>query len=135
MYDDTHNFITKDEFNSIKDLCAITNYNGEHYGATKKQIDDSDLYVIDINGIKYLLKHYDGKKIPMVIYIDSNKNVRRKRMEMRGDPIWKINDRLHYDEKAFHNVQDYAVETYVNNNDSINSIKDIAQKIYKEYFE
>ena len=134
-YDDTHTFVSKEDFNKIKNLCAVTNYNGELYGATRKQIDESDLYVIDVAGVDYLLKHYDGKRIPVVIYIDASENSRRKRMELRGDKNWKINGRLQYDKNAFKNVGDYAVETYVNNSDSISNIKDIAQKIYKEYFE
>ena len=135
VFDDAHIFVSEKKFNELESMCAITNYNGELYGATREQIDEADLYVIDVDGVEYLLKHYDGKKIPMVIYIDADEDVREERMLLRGDPKWKVHDRLTYDATAFENIQDYAVETYVNNGDSMSKIKDIAREIYGKYFE
>lgn len=135
VFDDAHIFVSEKKFNELENMCAVTNYNGELYGATREQIDEADLYVIDVDGVEYLLKHYDGKKIPMVIYIDANEDIREERMLLRGDPQWKVNDRLMYDAKAFKNIKDYTVETYVNNNDSMSKIKDIAREIYGKYFE
>lgn len=135
LYDDTHIFITKEKFEELDNLCAVTDYNGEFYGATREQVDEADLYVIDVAGVDYFFKHYDGKKIPMVIYIDSDEDVRESRMLLRGDPQWKVHGRLIHDKEAFKDVEDYAVETYVNNSESISRIQDIAREIYGKYFE
>lgn len=112
--DTTHIFVTQYEFDTLQDLCGYTYYNGYEYGATSSQIDRADLYVIDVNGIKYFLKKYRGRKIPIVIYIYADERTREIRMADRGDDKDSIIERIQSDNMAFAYVGDYATYTLDN---------------------
>lgn len=94
-----HTFITDEEFDSLKDIVAYTEYNGFRYGATKEQIDAVDIYVIDVPGVKTLLKKYNTKRPIYVIYFDSTVHTRIERMLERHDHDAAIVSRLFEDEK------------------------------------
>lgn len=133
-FDDTsHIFVTSDEFKGL-DLCAYTLYNGNRYGATNKQVDESDIYIIDPNGVEYFLESYTGRKIPIMIYLDADKKVRRKRLKSRGDNPNKIRERLNNDEYIFKGIEEYAFRTFTNNEDGLDEIYWIAEEIYNMFF-
>lgn len=133
-FDDTsHIFVTTNEFKGL-DLCAYTLYNGNRYGATNKQVDESDIYIIDPNGVEYFLESYIGRKIPIMIYLDADKKVRRKRLKSRGDNHNKIKERLDNDEYIFKGIEEYAFRTFTNNEDGLNKIYWIAEEIYNMFF-
>lgn len=112
--DTSHIFVTQYEFNKLKDLCGYTYYNGYEYGATSSQIDNADLYVIDVDGVEYFLKEYSGRKIPIIIYIYADERTREIRMADRGDDRDSIAERIQLDDKAFAHVVDYATYTFDN---------------------
>ena len=90
-----HIFVTDDEFNRLTDMVAYTDYNGFRYCATAQQLDESNLYVIDIPGVEYLLEKYNNKKRPItILYFDTNTKKRVLRMIDRGDNDAKIVSRL-----------------------------------------
>ena len=60
--DDSHIFVSIEEFNKLENKIAYTEFNGNYYCATADQLDNSDIYVIDPDGIKYLKEHYHGSK-------------------------------------------------------------------------
>lgn len=64
-----HTFVTNEEFNNLKDICAYGEFGGYKYCATKEQVDNSDIYVIDAQGVEYFKKYYHGKRKPRVVYI------------------------------------------------------------------
>ena len=132
--DNSHIFVTFEEFDALHDKCAYTFFDGNHYCATSKQVDESDLYIIDPKGIDYFLKHYDGKKIPMIIYISTSKDIRFNRMVERGDTKYRANKRLSYDNKAFdvELINDYAIKVYENN--TREDLDWIVDYIYKVFF-
>ena len=132
--DDTHTFITDKQFNELEGLCAYTEFDGHRYGATSAQVDESDLYVIDVKGVKYFLEKYEGKKIPMVVYIDADDYVREERMKMRGDDNKDIEKRMKVDEIEFKDAADYAIATYINNDDWMYDIGWISRDIYETFF-
>ena len=51
-----HIFVSENEFKNIrqKDIAAYTKIGEYEYCAINKQIDESDIYVIDLAGIRYL---------------------------------------------------------------------------------
>ena len=134
MQDNTHTFITDKQFDELEGLVAYTEFDGHRYGATSAQVDESDLYVIDIKGVEYFLKEYKGKKIPMVVYIDAEDDVRRKRMKTRGDSDIAIDARMILDDTEFENATDYAINTYVNNDTWWDDVGRISDDIYKTFF-
>ena len=127
-----HIFVSDKEFNALENICAYTFFNGHQYGATSEQVDNSDLYVIDPKGVEYFMKHYNGRKIPMVIYIDVDKRIRRKRMRERGDGKNKVYNRLRHDEKEFGDVDEYAFKVY--KNEKPYDVERIANDIYYLFF-
>lgn len=102
-----HIFVTDEEFNTLENICAYTEIKGYKYGATTEQVDESDLYIIDEEGIEYFDKHYKGdKKIKIVrMYIDESTCILR--MKKRGDSIEDIHFRMMFDRRRkskFNNV-------------------------------
>lgn len=113
-----HLFISQEEFDEMRDnLVAYTFYNGYEYGVTADEIDENDIYVIDIPGVIELLKKYNGKKGIKIYTIRANRLECGWRMFKRGDRIRNIFKRLKADKTAFsdnllYSIQDLAVTNY-----------------------
>lgn len=104
-----HIFIEESEMPDKKDMVAYTYYDKNHYFATTEQVENSDIYVIDPEGIKYFREHYKGNKIPKVVYIDVDAISRFDRMTHRGDSILDAIKRIEHDKRAFRDI-DYDVK-------------------------
>ena len=78
------------------------------------------------------MEKYNGRKIPMVVYVHADKRVRRKRMAKRGDKEYKIRQRIINDESAFANADEYAMHQY--NNIKEGDVEKIATDIYRKFF-
>lgn len=126
--EDTHIFITEKEYEEIKQeekLIAYTFYNGNHYFATEKQFRESDIYIIDIEGIKYI----ESLKINIpyiVIYLDVPEHIRKERMSARNDNQSMIDERIRYDEIAFKDIGQYS-NHFIPNFDSEQTAEEIAK--------
>lgn len=94
-----HIFITEEDFNNLGELAAYTLYNSHRYGTTIDQINNSDIYVIDVQGIKTLLNNYKCDRMIYIFYFDTSVYTRINRMLERGDHDGKIISRLLEDEK------------------------------------
>lgn len=95
-----HVFVSNEEFDKLGKLAAYTLYNGHKYGTTFKQIDECDIYVIDPDGVKTLLKNYKTDREIFIFYFDVGVHTRITRMLERGDHDNKIISRLLEDEKS-----------------------------------
>lgn len=104
--DDDHVFVSDEEFDKLTDIVAFTEFNGYRYCATKEQVDEADIYVIDPYGLKQLRTLYKGKKKIVPIYIDVPMEICLERMRARGDNEDKCWDRLRHDEKVFRQFKD-----------------------------
>lgn len=94
-----HVFISDEEFSKLENIIAYTEYNGFKYCATAEQIDNSDVYVIDIDGVKTLLDKYNTDRFIYIFYLSSTVATRIDRMIDRGDHDTSILSRLHNDEQ------------------------------------
>ena len=95
-----HIFISKEEFNNLGELAAYTFYNNNHYGTTFEQLDECDIYVIDIPGVESLLKKLnDDNRSVCIFYFDASVYHRIIRMIDRHDSDSMIISRLIEDEK------------------------------------
>lgn len=95
-----HTFISDEEFDKLENIAAYTEYNGYRYCTTSDQLDDCNIYVIDIPGVKTLLKNYTNKKRPIrIIYFESTVTTRIDRMIDRGESDMRIISRLRTDEE------------------------------------
>lgn len=108
--ENTHTFITDEEFDKLENIVAYTEFNGYRYCATQEQIDNSDIYIIDPDGINYLYNHYNGNKKIISIYVDVNPISRFFRMIHRKDTISKAFNRIMYDRNKFKKIKyDYII--------------------------
>ena len=79
--ENTHMFVSQKGFNDIKNkLIAYDNYQGNDYGATEEQADNSNIYIINVNGIKWFKQNYHGDIKIKIIYLDVPTTERRMRM-------------------------------------------------------
>lgn len=81
--ENTHIFISSDEAAEITDKVARTEINGYEYFATRRQVEDSDLYIIDPNGIEKLVQNMPDIEFG-IIYVESEKKAAAKAAEERG---------------------------------------------------
>lgn len=94
-----HLFVSNDEFNSLSDLAAYTEYNGHHYGTTFGQLEECDIYVIDVPGVETLLQKDKNNRSIVIIYFDTTVHTRINRMLERHDSDMQIIARLLQDEQ------------------------------------
>lgn len=112
-----HVFITDDEFDNLGELAAYTFYNGHRYGTTFHQLDECNIYVVDVHGVQTLLekcKNYN--RTICIVYFDATVYNRIHRMLDRGDSDMQIIARLLQDEKDdWYDQLDSLVWHYANN--------------------
>jgi len=95
-----HIFVTDEEFDKLENIIAYTEYNNYRYCATKEQIDESSIYVIDVPGVKTLLEKYHTDRKIVIVYFDASIRTRIDRMMDRHDSDMAIVSRLYNDEES-----------------------------------
>lgn len=128
----THIFVDEEGFGELKDFVGYTVFNGYKYGATSEQVDECQVYVIDIKGVEYFKEHYKGKKNVKSLYLYVDDRTRKERMVKRGDSVEQIMSRLEHDTTAFKHARQICDDTlyYANNK----SPRELASYIYRTYF-
>lgn len=95
-----HIFISESDFDNLGELAAYTLYNNYRYGTTFEQLNDADIYVVDVPGVETLLDKLKDDKRPIhIFYFDVSVYNRILRMSERGDNDQMIVSRLLEDEK------------------------------------
>lgn len=106
----SHTFCSMEEaafFADQKQIVCSCWFTGNFYFATKEQLDTSDLYVVDVKGIKDLYRNYHDRPI-ISIYLDVPPEIVADRMSKRGDSDEDIFRRLQHDSEAFKGAKDYV---------------------------
>ena len=93
-----HIFVNNQEFDSLGELAAYTEYDGNKYGTTVKQLEECDIYVIDVPGVETLLKKNIDRPI-VIIYFNTTVYTRIRRMMNRHESDSTIIARLLQDEQ------------------------------------
>lgn len=75
--ENSHIFITPEEADQFTDKVAQTVINGYEYFATAEQVNESDIYIIDPNGIDVLVKNMPETEF-QVVYVQANDDLNRK---------------------------------------------------------
>lgn len=95
-----HTFVSEEEFKNLGELAAYTFYDGNHYGTTFNQLNECDIYVIDVPGVESLLNKLKDDTRPVAIfYFDASVHNRILRMKERGDSDHAVIHRLLQDEE------------------------------------
>jgi guanylate kinase len=96
-----HKFVTDDiadkEFDNA---VAKTNYNGYRYYTTIEDLEESDFYVIDVQGVNSFDYSRINKKVK-ILFIKSHWYIRMINMFKREDKLKDIINRLLLDRKEF----------------------------------
>lgn len=79
-----HRFITPEEAKNFTDRVAETVINGYEYFATRQQVDECDVYVIDPKGLIELCKRMPDTTF-YVAYLSASNNCRMKAATSRAD--------------------------------------------------
>lgn len=107
-----HTFCTKDEFDALPDKVASVEFDGNWYCATAEQVENSDVYVIDPEGVNSFLDRYNGGKIPVIIFLQVSNEIAFKRMQERGDSADAITQRINHDTAKFNQFRKWS--TWIN---------------------
>ena len=119
-------------------VIAETCYDGNYYWAIKPQVDMSDIYIIDIPGVKSIKERYHDKGI-VVVGIEADAVTRVLRMKLRGDSLPSISARITSDDTEFAEMDDVVDITISNNSlpdgsePSIDEIVDKLNTFIKNY--
>lgn len=103
-----HTFISKKEFDNLKGIVAFSPFDKFRRAATAEQIDNSDLYVVDLKGVNTLKRLYKGNKRIVVIYLDADAKVCIDRMYNEGRPREFVQARAAHDVLAFDGAKSIA---------------------------
>jgi len=116
--ENTHIFIKPEDVYQYKnDFVAYTKIGDYEYFSTKQQLFDSQIYIIDPVGIKYLKSKIKNIKF-VVIYINVDTKERFKRAkEIRKDNVKEIIKRFKAEKQQFDEFKinaefDYSVSNY-----------------------
>ena len=83
--EDTHTFITNEEYDAIdkSTVVAHTEINGNKYFATKDDVLNCDVYIIDVNGLRQISESMPDTPV-IVVHMTANEEERKKRFIKRS---------------------------------------------------
>ena len=99
-----HIFISEEEFDKLKDMVAFTLFDGKRYCATSQQVDENDIYVVDVCGVEYFKNAYHGAKDVKVFYFTAPSEELINRLYARGEGRTGVRQRLIADDTMFANA-------------------------------
>ena len=105
-----HWFTSNEEYSKMK-LCVSSEYGENGYGAREEDIENSDIYIIDYNGILEAKRNIYSKKL-VVIYIKASESIRKERMFMRGDSEYNIERRIKQDREMISLIERSRIYDY-----------------------
>jgi Guanylate kinase len=123
-----HVFLSRDEFNDLGPIFAGTVFDGHRYGTTANQLEEHDVYVVDLAGIQYIKEHYTGPKGIVAIGLSAPAEVLSQRMKNRGDSEDAVAQRLAHDERVFVNLNSHVNSTI--NCSTLADVNSLAEFVY-----
>lgn len=99
-----HTFISDAEFDTLEigKVIAYTEFDGHRYCATTDQVEDADVYVVDLAGCETLKDLYHGKKKVLAVYVHCPPDERLERL-IKRDGYEAAKRRVEYDRGSFTN--------------------------------
>jgi guanylate kinase len=127
-------FVTKEEFVSLKKMnffVETTDYNGNFYGTSHKELEDNKVLIVDPNGLKSFVKLKDPRIVSF--FMNATKETRRVRMIKRGDSIEDAIKRIATDDTKFNEQTMHKCDYIIDSEKQ--SIKKVALEVYEKYAE
>lgn len=130
-----HHFISDKEADEIlktrqSELCAYTKIGDYRYFSLFEDLKDSDIYVIDPNGIKTLIDKFGDSIDIKIIYITCDYKTALERAVIRGDDIDTFNKRVASEKEQFENF-DFYDEKFINI--SYQKLFEYADTLYSQF--
>lgn len=101
-------------------IVGYTEFDGHYYWATASQVEESDFYIIDPDGVRFFRNAYFGSKRVKVIYFNMPGYKRIDHMVKRGDGLWNAAKRFLHDNKKF--IDAMRMADYVVNDGTIDEM-------------
>lgn len=112
-----HYFVTKEEFDKIRqenEIIAYTQIGEYEYMATKKELEKSNIYIIDPKGVEYLSKNFP--EIPTINFlIDGGKSNATRSENLRSDHETKYVKRSVAEKEMFDKFSMTGHYVHINN--------------------
>jgi len=127
-----YHFISKEEFEQglrNNEFLEHTIYNDNYYGINKKDVNDNALVIVDPNGANVLIDKLNENAF--VVYVKTDKKIRKDRMIKRKDDINIIKARLKNDDKVFKKKNIKRIDLILKNN--VICINELSKKLHLEY--
>lgn len=130
--DHSHIFVCDDVYATIpdEDKVAEIHFDDHWYCATKEQLLNCDIYVVDPEGFRRLKACVEKQNIPVQLHsvlFDVPKDICARRMRTRGDSADMIEKRMKNDDIVFTDDLKYRVDLAVNG--SIDSLTQFVKTI------
>ena len=129
-----YHFVDTDLFLKLKDenyFVETTQYNGNYYGTSKKEIADNKCLIVDPNGLHAFQALHDPHIVSFLLI--ASEKLRRQRMASRGDTTINIEKRIENDRVSFSKENigtiDYIIDTETL---SIEEVTTLVMKYYQE---
>lgn len=130
-----YHFLSSQQFQILQNQNAfyeVTHYDHQAYGIQKKDVNQNGVVIVDPNGANTLVAH--AAKDVFVVYVETKKEIREKRMLMRGDSLDNIYKRLENDEKVFNKSHFQRIDLLLHNEDhTMNELAKTVHECYQEY--
>lgn len=84
--EDTHVFLTPEEYDRLQKPVATTTIANARYCATRDQVEKADAYIIDPDGAYEVMKNMPDTAF-IIVYIGANEDIARARFDARGGNI------------------------------------------------
>lgn len=128
-----HYFISDEEVEQFKDdMAAYTEINGYKYFATKSEVDQCDIYVIDPNGVEDLKSRCGDEFKFITIYIRTSPDIAKKRAEKRGDDPQVYQSRIEKEDSQFKKFEhDMPWQFHILNNHSFEEAVETMKKFIR----
>lgn len=132
-----HIFINSEDVPIYKnDIVAYTKIGDYEYFTTYERLKNSDFYVIDPNGIEYLINTCGNMFKFVVVYISIPLSTILERTASRGDDPERVQQRIESENEQFTNFEnghkwDYCI---VNDGSMENAVDQLKQIVRKETF-
>lgn len=106
----THTFISQKEADLIasrEKVMASTMFADNFYFVTDKMLDEADVYVVDVKGLKDTYRYYHNKPV-LSVYLYADAKALAHRMMERGDKPAEALKRFRHDRVAFADAEKYC---------------------------
>lgn len=105
-----YHFVSKEEFKKMvsnNEFVEFQEFNGNYYGASVKEWNDSDIVILAPQGVQNI-KRLGLRDECFIIYLDIPKETRRSRLYERGNStIGEIEKRIESDDREFSGFNEY----------------------------